>query len=875
MTRHKHFPRERGSALISTLLMVVVLTIIVTAFMQSMAVERRTANSYKNKLQAELAAEAGANAVIGRLSELTANDSFIITTDSTRTKFYLGGFQIPGVAIGSGSIGYQPLFSAGPTISEAFDVRVLAGNTLPNVTAKAPTKKVEPFPAQAGSQSVDISWIPISLDGKEVARFAFWAEDLGGYLEPKFMGKNATTRDTGTDPEEIGVFTIFDSQDTSGTGGQGAQNLILERSNLFTQATLNQVLTSADLAKSINFASFPADRSRIPGDRDTIPFGKGYVQEGTPKHNINYYIAQKDVEGLAKIISDNLPNFSNRKGGMTDDYNKTIAANIIDYADADSTPTVGSGYRGVDSTPFITIYYDKYDWYDQQPSGGVWNLHIRVTTYIQVWNLSNQEIDGTLTVTRNLSDFITVGFANHYFNDQSKIAPSSVGKPEEVIQFGSETQPKLGPNEVRVIELPPLDFRMPGSSVPIAVPAKPVLNGSTSTTVTGGEYSTRWNGALVDQLSGKTERPGKSIEYRTNPDWTGNLPSLRHDPYTTTKSLQPMGDPRSTYYLNSRVSANAYEARNSWGQMATMRDNRYLTEPTKWTDPLPFSGAPNPAPNSTASLSVTVNPITIANAATKNKPEEAPARFSNLGRIENMTELSNVYDPAQWFFSPYPGDQIPNNATANATYGGGITLRIGRPEHGKFAVDGQAAAQFLDLFDVTDPNSKTMQPTLNAELRINVNTAPRDVLRALIAGISSQRDSRLLAKYAQKSGEQGARFADAVIEKRKIQPFTALSDLAKLSDADGPIFGRADQWATANRPIHGAALEELFAKVYPLTSTRSRVFRIIAVGEALGASGKPTASSAKELLVAFRPTRNSDGTITSVTPIIYETSRKN
>lgn len=85
-----------GSALISTLLMVAVLTIIVTAFMQSMAVERRTASSYKNKLLAELASEAGAAAAINLVAEIfstypdsaTGWYSFSGTLSTEGTVFY-------------------------------------------------------------------------------------------------------------------------------------------------------------------------------------------------------------------------------------------------------------------------------------------------------------------------------------------------------------------------------------------------------------------------------------------------------------------------------------------------------------------------------------------------------------------------------------------------------------------------------------------------------------------------------------------------------------------------------------------------------------------------------------------------------------------
>lgn len=67
--RHLH-PAARGSALVSTLLVVVVLTIIVIAFLQSMTVERATAKSYLNRYRAELAASAAQTEATTLLSDL-------------------------------------------------------------------------------------------------------------------------------------------------------------------------------------------------------------------------------------------------------------------------------------------------------------------------------------------------------------------------------------------------------------------------------------------------------------------------------------------------------------------------------------------------------------------------------------------------------------------------------------------------------------------------------------------------------------------------------------------------------------------------------------------------------------------------------------
>jgi Tfp pilus assembly protein PilX len=74
--------RARASALITTLLVLVVLSTIVVAFMQSMSVERSVARSNANRLKAEQAAEAGLGVAIANLKS-SASPSYFVAQDRT------------------------------------------------------------------------------------------------------------------------------------------------------------------------------------------------------------------------------------------------------------------------------------------------------------------------------------------------------------------------------------------------------------------------------------------------------------------------------------------------------------------------------------------------------------------------------------------------------------------------------------------------------------------------------------------------------------------------------------------------------------------------------------------------------------------------
>lgn len=74
--------KSSGSALISTMLVVTVLTIIVVAFMQSMMIEQKTARSYAHIYRAQLAAESALAIAIERLNS-AATENCVIGLDHT------------------------------------------------------------------------------------------------------------------------------------------------------------------------------------------------------------------------------------------------------------------------------------------------------------------------------------------------------------------------------------------------------------------------------------------------------------------------------------------------------------------------------------------------------------------------------------------------------------------------------------------------------------------------------------------------------------------------------------------------------------------------------------------------------------------------
>ncbi len=185
-----HRRLHSGSALISTLLAVVVLTIIVTAFLQSMTVERQTARSYLNRETAELAAEAG-----------LADAEALLTNSLADSRFhYVVTYKDRGLA------------------TETAEVRVgiLDSDELETAIELSSGQNGETTVIEvvgSGSQAAGTSatrtaaWKQLlDEDGDEIARFAYWL-DAGSAKQNFNVFSGIPNRDKLESLSEIPLFS--------------------------------------------------------------------------------------------------------------------------------------------------------------------------------------------------------------------------------------------------------------------------------------------------------------------------------------------------------------------------------------------------------------------------------------------------------------------------------------------------------------------------------------------------------------------------------------------------------------------------------------------------------------------------------------------
>jgi hypothetical protein len=338
------------------------------------------------------------------------------------------------------------------------------------------------------------------------------------------------------------------------------------------------------------------------------------------------------------------------------------------------------------------------------------------------------------------------------------------------------------------------------------------------------------------------------------PGFVGNNPDGTANYYDT------IGDPRLAYYWGCPQAPNGYEDNSSmggrnirWGISGTPIYKE--VKPSSWPD----QGHDSTTITASQTPTATRNPPPTPNPIPQST--KAVTTISNAGSYATVAEFGNIYDPAQWNIVPDANGRwsdIAASATADANYGGGMTLRIGRPEFTKFDKPGLRAWQLLDLFHVGG--------RVNTRGLVNINTASRDVLRALGANVLLNRDPDISFSpspspspgfYPPFNSKQADVFADAVIAAR---PFLSAAQLAtvQIAGSSTPLFGNPAAWSTsAPTEWNDSAAEEYFAKLFPLATIRSRNFRVFVTGQAVDKNGNVLSTVSKVFQVYLNPSRDS------------------
>lgn len=660
-------------------------------------------------------------------------------------------------------------------------------------------------------------------------------------------------------------------------------------------------------------------------EQPLVPYADGIASAaaGQPKLNLNRLLktgGDAAVNEMAAFIRKALPEFEQRKGGFPEDYLKTLAANALDYADDDSEATVRDGqYRGIDAVPLVSEFLMRFRWENVLTENGRKYLVLSASTYVELWNMTDKPVNGNAQVTYETDYRFPLGPNPEVGLGDLTDATPALAEAEGYRWFPPFAV-SLKPNEYRLIRCGTVTYKIDAGPSSVFIPSPLVLEGETFGTSKAG-YRMKWNGTLVDQSRGGLHRNNSSLNYPTD---TTSQPRQRvrttvpsHSHTRNGSFRNNMGDPRMSFYNEAPQDANAYPDNYSPNRRNIRFGTIYKSDsatktkvygrvmPSEWPD-----GGHNSSYESNAFYTEDQRVLPddnrffpAANSVLRNPPvEEAPMRLSNLGRFFSATELGRVYDPIMWEVAApvaanLPWGDVRPTSTATSDFGGGNTLRIGRPEHPRFdgvsGTPGSEAWRLLDLFHAGISRSENAAeregPLQSIEGAVNLNTAGREVLRVLAFG-ALKMDPKISVRTSESHNTNGpmappvteykpsdeeiraeaARIADAIVEARRLRPFTSAAAVAGVTDPAGkPVFGNKDFLRNGTK-IHrsDAAAEETFARVYEAATVRSRNFRVWVVGQAVS---PVTSTAAKpEVLAEVRKSftvfadpgeRKADGTI--------------
>ena len=777
------------------------------------------------------------------------------------------------------------------------------------------------IPLLGGRTSPPVGWTYIYQDKKianstnttnvPIARFSYYMEDLTGLIDAERMG--GTNRTTGTNASEISLTNLFTNWSSNSIINAGNYNQFINPTNRAKYFSPGMMLYAGGLSTNdlryfahglLSWDSFP----------NTIPMGiaisntKGYANANTTTTKVNLNSsANLNVSTIATAINANLPGFTNRAGGFCISagggavntaayagtaYVQTLAANIKDFIDTDSDPTTDGTaistnlirpvYRGVDSHPFVNEINKRYLLTSTSPMtiGGTNGLAFTVETadYLELWNLSSKTSPaGTLQFVAIHGQAGSLGFQPISFANPFG-ASNSLGKVVNGATTNNLAVPAIPPNGFSILACPTVTnlFFYPSTNSPVFTLTQEFTN---------SRYFVAWNGVYYDAALGGIRRNSGNLSLGT-PANRANLPSFIYATSAGAFANPAVGDPRATIYLSQVQDFNAYVGNATFGgrnvRAGSVAANReyYEVSPSGWPD----GGHSSPkglSPTSDNQLPTSFTPI---------KTTLPPGRISNTGSLSNICELGGVFDPIQWgvpSLGVWQGKwtNLSTSGVSNNAYGGGTTLRIGRAEHPRFAFTnlggtspvpnmGLSSVALLDIFSTSD--------SYDNGGRINLNTAPAPVLRALAGGVILTNDSGMNpSSTLTVPTKMTEAFAQGVMRYRATYPFLSPSQLAFIATDYGATNG-ANHWTNTwptnaifgntnltisltNAPgntlgtiasmgvsaWNDQASEEWFTKIYNLSTVQSWNYRTYVVAQLVNTNGLPTGPSMRKYYLMY------------------------
>jgi hypothetical protein len=930
LTKNPSWKSSPSFALISVLALVSLAALTATAFLASARLERQASSSIGKTTLLDMALDSGKFCVTQLINDYSQTDlgnTAIVTYWRTNWTDELGYPFIAKTKTSGGNNGqnsamwyYAPLFSpAGVTNLGTNDIqnamrftnihqgtfsndmqsfmRTSATNGFTNIPGLTNSKCVQ-IPLLGGRTSPPVGWVYIDQEKRKfgssltntspVVRIAWFTEDLEGLIDADRMGAT-TNRATGTNSEEI---SLSSATGTNGTALVSSPSIFTNKRAAYISYGI--LSTNGGLANPTNARYFasglrawaPTPASSNNGALAWIPVGipvsgtstapKGYGNQGYTKLNINTLVTSSGsdpVGTIAAAITNNLPSFRARSGAMNSNaYISNIAANIVDYVDTDTNPTIDSSagipnWRGVDAIAWPNEIYTRFNLSARQTNPPDYKFQLAVKQYIELWNLSSTSVvvnGSDYSISNNLD--IPLKCTN--WNGNLKSADPTTPPANEACTNASFTLP---PNSYGVISAGTRTFNIlvPTNLTSGTNPAL-MINPSTTNNryfilhkgkIIDGTPAGRWLGFSTNMKVGDFHFITTAVNFGTTPNGsTYNLAS---------------GDPRGGLFIQKPMMDMPYTQTTPGGRNSHLSSSggaRIVDPKVNWVD----GGHSSTLDIATSPTSPSANNSIPQGLQKSGNPNHWIQKINNRGNLTNIMELGNIFDPIQWgnpinpFYPLDTASWMELNATATNFDGacGRNSLRIGRAEHQRFAFTnmygnsvpsipnmGMSAAALLDLFCLTNGSSVGGSTYTLGGGKINLNTAPAPVLRALAGGIRQSNDlAQVPGNYAIPPAMAEA-FAQGVMRFRSKYPFLTPSHLSFIgTDPTWPntnnwptnaVFGNTNSITLSTAPgntfgstarmnmteWNDEAAEEWFSKIYALSSCQSHNYRIYVVAQ--------------------------------------------
>ncbi len=951
--RHK-----QGFALVITLVMVALLTIMAVAFLFSSGTDRATGRAAVNKAKADLAAQTAVNAAVSRLVDnlstypdsattwetINSNDGTILYYRTQTPEQVLPPATPPPMYVLPLMSGATPQTvanknSALPVLTDdlpgipgnAFNLnhRRFAGDTqgwigAPPAASPSPAPSTSPTPPPFRGQWINLT----DSDGKITGRYAYWMEDESFKANANLMGNTLRGSNTlGNAPAQIPLQGLIKAVLTNADPDTVANDTVTLRtlfpgSAFFEYRALNQVNDQPTLADAAKFEA-------------TIYSGTSNLsRSGSKRVNLNKVVIdsidptaiRKQLDEIIKAITYHLPNFGQRfyrngtdrnsldvsGTGMPSNqiiYLNKIAANIRDYVDTDSQPTIvnndltvniggipthsipagGSGPNevvaiGKEAVPLIQEYMVRVKQIEPKlRSVATANYHIEIDHEVEFWNMTNKDISiaslGSNPFLRIANQFAWTSYGGVDIlvdpsRDFSIPLTSFRNASGASLVFAAGTATVLttdptdlpttftGVNAARVFRppagTPPDPSRVyTGTCNRKTASSHPHLDAQTRPTAssTASDLETE---IILGNDTGVLESFGAPAVYYITVNADDGTLTTNTERIDTTKWYfrasglkgnvgTPFAPPTPSQTGDPRTNNEQLSITNS-----VANDDQTAYKLEIYTAVPPFDSASFTALNSRF-----VNPALWTDPANNTADaSHAPAIVANRA-LTSIGQLGDIFDPARVVGSASPA----GSADIRYSRGGGRTLKIGQPDD---LWDGSStsASREWTAWRLTDILTSSDSTQLDG--RININGVNRDAgvaFKAALDGYNFQAppdSDPTIASQALTDTQVNSLVSQMQARVTNQSPFTQttgpFAERGELSEM--PVFNSGTQLTGRDMAsIYDKGREELFKRLVELITTRGNIFTVYAVGQSLiqrEGAASPIVTSTSQIKVTFR-----------------------